>query len=203
MAEYFYRDVLDYYNGELFDKKNIPVLDIACLYPACTDGGAYKRKDLIVSITLGENESEAGRMISHEMAHLWCTGAACDSWEDWLNETTATWGSLLYALKRNNTELFDFILKQSLESYESYESLPPIKTADGSRPEGVHEKGTVLFYVIYKHYGAETIEKLLRIFVKLSEKTTKAFLDAVKVELSTEVAAMLESGISESVYGVY
>jgi hypothetical protein len=191
-AEFIYRDVLDYFNGELFEKLELPTLDMACLFPAVTYGGAYKRKDLIVTVTLGDNDLDTGWMTAHEMAHEWCSGADCDSWEDWLNETTAEWSALLYALKRNNAELFDFIIKPKLDSYDS---LPAIKTPDGSRPDGVHNKGTVLFYEIYKKYGVEVVKSLVRMFVGLKVKTTEKLLSEVREKISPEVAEFIGKGI--------
>lgn len=126
------------------------------------------------------------------MAHEWCSGSKYNSWEDWLNETTAEWSALLYALHIDNAALFDFIINKNLSLYDS---LPPIKTIDGSRPDGVHSKGTVLFYRIYLRYGAYVVRKLVQIFAALSEKTTSEFIHAVRKKVSLDVAAFIENGI--------
>jgi hypothetical protein len=188
-----YNDIYNYYNLELFETKEINCVDVACLYPEVINGGAYKRKDLIVCDTLGENDLEICSINAHELAHEWCNGAICDSWEDWLNETTAEWSSLLYALDRNRNDLFDFILQRHLDSYTKY---PTIKTFDGKRPEGVHTKGTVLFYEIYIKYGLDTVKKLVKIFTQIDKKTTIALQDAVRAEISSEVADFIEFGVN-------
>jgi hypothetical protein len=99
---------------------------------------------------------------------------------------------VIRVLKRNNKELFDFIIKPKLDSYDS---LPAIKTPDGSRPDGVHNKGTVLFYEIYKKYGVEVVRSLVRMFVGLEVKTTEKLLIEVREKISPEVAEFIEKGI--------
>lgn len=191
-----YRDVLDYYNGELFDKRDILLLDIASLAPAYTrGGGAYKRKGLIVCDTLlNKSKNDLLYMLAHELAHEWCTGANSASWEDWLNETTAEWSALLYVISKNDMDLFHSMLKPKLEGYSS---LPAIKTVDGSRPEGVHDKGTVLFYEIYQKYGLEIVRKLVQLFVRLEMKTTAKFLEEIKSQISPDIALYIEKGIEQ------
>ena len=188
-----FEDVLDYYTKELFQREYCGGhMEMACLYPALTSGGAYKRDGLIVCISPGTDEKEAVGVNAHEMAHTWCNGADVGSWEDWLNETTAEWSMLLYCLDRNKTEIFDAM---TAEHKEKYSGFPPIKTADGSRPEGVHTKGTVLFYELYKAFGAETIKSAIRIFVGLEAKTTEKLLAEMRAQGLSEAADVLEKGL--------
>lgn len=188
-----FEDVLDYYTKELFQREYLGGhMEIACLYPALTSGGAYKRDGLIVCITPGTDEKEAVTVNAHEMAHTWCGGADVGSWEDWLNETTAEWSMLLYCLDRNKTEIFDKMIAEHMEKYPEF---PPVKTADGSHPEGVHTKGTVVFYKLYKAFGAETIKSAIRIFVGLEAKTTERLLAEMKAQGLSEAADVLEKGL--------
>ena len=188
-----FEDVLDYYTKELFQREYCGGhMEMACLYPALTSGGAYKRDGLIVCISPGTDEKEAVGVNAHEMAHTWCNGADVGSWEDWLNETTAEWSMLLYCLDRNKTEIFDAM---TAEHKEKYSGFPPIKTADGSRPEGVHTKGTVLFYELYKAFGAEKIMSAIRIFVGLEAKTTEKLLAEMRAQGLSEAADVLEKGL--------
>ena len=189
-----FEDVLNYYTKELFQREYLGShMEMACLYPALTSGGAYKRYGLIVCITPGTDEKEAVTVNAHEMAHTWCSGAEVGSWEDWLNETTAEWSMLLYCLDRNKTEIFDKMIAEHMEKYPEF---PPIKTADGSHPEGVHTKGTVVFYELYKAFGAETIKSIIRLFVDLDVKTTANLLDKMKALGLNEAAEMLEKNLS-------
>lgn len=188
-----FEDVLDYYTKELFNKDYDKHTEMACLYPALTSGGAYKRDGLIVCISPGTDEKEAIGVNAHELAHEWCKGADVGSWEDWLNETTAEWSMLLYCLDRDKTDIFNAMTEEHLAKAPEF---PPIKTEDGSRPEGVHTKGTALFYELYKAFGAETIKSVIRIFVGLDVKTTERLLDEMKVRGLSEAAAVLEKELT-------
>ncbi len=189
-----FEDVLDYYTKELFNKDCGKHTEMACLYPALTSGGAYKRDGLIVCISPGTDEKEAVTVNAHELAHEWCTGADAWSWEDWLNETTAEWSMLLYCLDRGKNDIFDAMIGEHLAKAPG---LPTIKTDDGSRPEGVHTKGTVLFYELFKAFGAETIKSIIKIFIRLDMKTTERLLDEMRNQGLSEAAAALEKGLAE------
>lgn len=189
-----FEDVLDYYTKELFNRDCGKHTEMACLYPALTSGGAYKRDGLIVCISPGTDEKEAVTVNAHELAHEWCTGADCGSWEDWLNETTAEWSMLLYCLDRGKTDIFDAMIEEYLAKAPD---LPPIKTADGSRPKGVHTKGTALFYELFKAFGAETIKSIIKIFIGLDIKTTERLLEEMGNQGLSEAAAALEKGLAE------
>ncbi len=189
-----FEDVLDYYTKELFNKDCGKHTEMACLYPALTSGGAYKRDGLIVCISPGTDEKEAVTVNAHELAHEWCTGADAWSWEDWLNETTAEWSMLLYCLDRGKNDIFDAMISEHLAKAPE---LPTIKTADGSRPEGVHTKGTALFYELYKAFGAETVKSIIRTFVGLEVKTTEKLFDKMRSNGLSEAAAAIEKGLTE------
>lgn len=188
-----FEDVLDYYTKELFNRDYVKHTEMACLYPALTSGGAYKRDGLIVCISPGTDEKEAIGVNAHELAHEWCSGADVGSWEDWLNETTAEWSMLLYCLDRNKTEIFDAMTAEHLAKAPEF---PPIKTADGSRPEGVHTKGTAVFYELYKAFGKETIKSVIRIFVDLDVKTTEKLLEKMAALGLNEAADFLDKKLS-------
>ena len=188
-----FEDVLEYYTKELFNRDYVKHTEMACLYPALTSGGAYKRDGLIVCISPGTDEKEAIGVNAHELAHEWCSGADVGSWEDWLNETTAEWSMLLYCLDRNKTEIFEAMTAEHLAKAPEF---PPIKTADGSRPEGVHTKGTAVFYELYKAFGKETIKSVIRIFVDLDVKTTEKLLEKMAALGLNEAADFLDKKLS-------
>lgn len=196
--KYYYEDVLDYYEKTLFKSKVMNKLNLVSLSLEVFQG-AYFREELIVFTNFLDSDCSEenlnlkfGEMMAHELAHCWCTGADVDSWEDWLNETTAEWSALLYARHRNKFKLFDNMMNPKLDEYLD---LPAIKTTDGSRPMGVHSKGALLFYFLYEKYGVETIEKLLQIFVNLRIKTTTAYLTEIKQVLSPEIAWLIEKNL--------
>ena len=189
MYAHVYSDVLSFYNGVLYPRREVSLMDMPCLYPASADDGAYFRREMIVLSRVADQPLKASALNAHELAHQWCSGAQTDCWEDWLNETTAEWSALLYALRKEDSELFDYILKPHLALAPD---LPAIRTADGSRPEGVHTKGTVLFLEIYQQYGENAIKALLRLFVSLATKTTECFLAGIRESVSREIADFIE-----------
>lgn len=190
-----FEDVLDYYTKELFRSGYDKHTQMACLYPALTSGGAYKRDGLIVCISPGTDEKEAVTVNAHELAHEWCSGADVGSWQDWLNETTAEWSMLLYCLDRGKEDIFNAMIAEHLAKALD---LPPVKTADGSRPEGVHTKGTAAFYELLKAFGADTVKSIVRLFVGLNVKTTERLLDEMRTQGLTEAACALEKSLGKA-----
>ena len=173
------------YGTERLDKSVLAIL------PHGRPDDGYCRKALIVLDGFFESEAAIRHLITHEIAHNWCRGADF-TWEDWLNETTAEWTALLYELHCGNQQGFLEILEEKMRAAHTY---PAIRTQNGSRPEGVHDKGTVLFYEIYRAYGSETIAGMLNIFDSLDEKNTQGFIEAVRVKLGSAVADMIECGL--------
>ena len=88
------------------------------------------------------------------------------------------------------TVLFEAMTAEHLAKAPEF---PPIKTADGSRPEGVHTKGTAVFYELYKAFGKETIKSVIRIFVDLDVKTTEKLLEKMGALGLNEAAEMLKA----------
>lgn len=202
--KYYFKDVLDFYQNKLYFPKEIAKMDmVSLLMPESS--GAYYRKDLIVlSRILSEHcpphalRVNLAALIAHEVAHNWCSGADCNTWDDWLNETTAEWSSLLYALYKDDTELFEYILDWKLKNYTK---APVIKTSDGSRPTiGVHDRGTILLYEIYKKYNKDILIEMLRTFVFLKEKSTNAYLIELKKNVGEEISHIVERGLSLDMY---
>jgi hypothetical protein len=61
----------------------------------------------------------------------------------------------------------------------------------------VHTKGTVLFYELFKAFGAETIKSIIKIFIGLDIKTTERLLEEMGNQGLSEAAAALEKGLAE------
>jgi len=184
-------DIIRYFNGGLFPKRDFNKY-LLVSFSNFNENGGYIRGNLIVTGHFEKNEDSAVSFLAHEIAHEWCTGADF-SFEDWLNETTAEWASLMYMheVKQNS----DYFNKKIEYHKEIANDSPPIKPADLKRPQkGVHSKGTVLFFGIYEKYGIEEIKKLLRIFVGLEEKTTDEFLRQIEAH-NMDIAHYLAKGI--------
>ena len=159
------------------------------------DGGAYKRRGLIVTNRPGDHDGELVCVNAHELAHEWCSGADVNTWEDWLNEAGAEWAMLLYALSRGRQDLYE---EQMAWHREQAKRAPVMRPVDGSRPvEGVHSVGTVLFEGLYRRFGAEAVAEVLRCMVALKEKTTARLLDALRGAGLTAVAQALEESLDK------
>jgi hypothetical protein len=184
-----FNNSLEYCAG-LFGSTKIEKMNL-CILPEGNKYDGYMRKKLIVLGGFNEDTKGFIHLITHETAHTWCTGADASSWEDWLNETTAEWTALVYDLDNNNNDLFDTSIQEREGRSKNY---PPIKTADGHRPDGVHDKGTLLFYSIYKIYGIGMIKKLLTAYNALGEKNTENYLKMI-YEIEPEVSRLIKEGI--------
>ena len=189
-------DALAYYNEVLYPdhKKEAGNLNIVSFSYLKGVEWAYSRAGLIVYGGLSDIDEDIFMKegAPHELAHFWANGADTSSWEDWLNETCANWSALLYLLHIGDQDAFDQLIEMYLEYSVNF---PPIKTVDGGRPNGVHNKGTVLFYELYKEHGGEMIEKLLNIFVSLPEKNTESFINEVSSQIGNETADFLQAGL--------
>ncbi|ONI45859.1 hypothetical protein AN641_03165 [Candidatus Epulonipiscioides gigas] len=183
-----YTHILNFYQKELFPEININVMDIACLSPALNDYGAYKRKDLLVTSVLGEDQFNILWFLGHELAHEWCKEADVFCWEDWLNEGTAEWAWILYALKYQKDMFINKIEPKLKESI----NIGGVKTADGSRPQDVHIRSAVILYKVYLKYGEEIVKQIIQQFVKLEIATTNNLLIAIENNISKDVALFLK-----------
>lgn len=190
-----FEDILTFYTTELYHQPYHGHIDMACdAPPVSQDGGAYKRKELIVTNTPGSSEDDLIGINAHELAHEWCAGASWD-WNDWLNETSAEWSMLLYALSRGKTGLY----QRMMARHQKIAAQVPgaIRTADGRRPaEGVHSKGTVLLDNVYHQLGEEAVRAFLICFVNLEEKTTDQLLHRLRDTGWGALAERLEAGIN-------
>ena len=136
-------------------------------------------------------------MLAHEIGHNWFTSADVTTWEDWLNETGANWAALLYALDHGDNELFQYILRINTAGYEN---TPVIRPPDGMRPiNGVHSRGTALFYAAYQKFGREEVLSAMQTLASLSEVTTDEYLNRLR-EKSPELAEFIESNLTAERY---
>jgi hypothetical protein len=180
-------NIIEYYR-DIFEFGTLPQMDIVVL-PNTNPYDGYIRERLIVLGGFCEDTTYAIKLIAHEIAHIWCTGADVLSWEDWLNETFAEWSALLFVSEYLGANEFEKIIKS-----HRVDNLPPIKTLDGTRPErGVHDNGTIMLYELYLLYGKDVIIKLLKTFHQLEKKTTKDFLYSLRANNLSNVASYVES----------
>ncbi len=137
--------------------------------------GAYQRDHLTVFSELNVDPKQLRHHLAHELGHNYAFGADCNTWEDWLNETHAEWSALLYELVHDP----DFFEQQINEQIREYHGTGSLRPNGDQRPSDVHETGTLLYYDLYRKYGAEGIRTLLQTFDQLPIKNTAHFLNAL------------------------
>lgn len=155
--------------------------------------GAYFRDGLIVNTNPPGNIAAERHGIAHEMGHAYGSGADTGSWEDWLNETTAEWSALLYE-EAHDPAVFRKELDACRERLEG-ESLCLREKGD-TRPEDVHETGTLIYGTIYRKYGGKAIKVLLRTFDTLEKKTTAQFLAVLRNQGNDVLATEIEEHLN-------
>lgn len=166
-----YNKIINFYET-LFGNNKVKKNTIVLL-PKGNKYDGYRRESLIVFGGIREDYEGIVHLLAHELAHSWCTGAKADTWEDWLNETFAEWAALLYQLEQDNNIKFNQIIE---EKKKKRPLLTPLKMADLSRPEGVHDNGVLHFYELYSKEGIAPIKELLTSFDALEEKSTENLL---------------------------
>jgi len=172
--------LISYYE-ELYGYRTILQMPIVSL-PIDLNAGAYNIDRTVVLDRFVYDYEDNGSipyeqliyMMGHEIAHNWCCGAD-SSWEDWLNETTAEWSSFSFLIENG----YDGFVADLVKFYCDNEIPELIRTADGSHPQQVHIKGTLLFYSVYQKYGLAPIKDFLKAFVKLQEKNTANWITAL------------------------
>lgn len=156
---------------------------------AGNDDGGYCRDGFILMDSISEHT------LAHECAHIWAKGAKAKSWEDWLNETFAETLALAYLEAEYGSERYD---KYITIIKESALKAPAIRTQDGSRPEeGVHDKGTYLMYLLKEKFGKDTLIEIIKLFVKLKEKTTENLLLSIKKNISEDAACFIKDNLGK------
>lgn len=205
---YYYDEIMKYYSS-VFGKRDMTKMDVVSL-DIENSGGGYFRNELVVIgkayIAEDKDEIRDGTIsfLGHELGHNWFAGANTSSWEDWLNETGAEWAALLYILSLGERELLEKRITQMNEN-ENYLKTSVIKPIDLKRPAwGVHVRGVMMFYEIYKKYGAETILKIMQVLASLKETgkevTTDYFLTELKVKVGNKISELIERGLTMNDY---
>jgi len=197
-----YDGIMAYFTS-IFGEKDINKMSIVSLGLE-TGGGAYFRKELMVidKIDVSEDKEKIRQsvigLLGHELGHNWFTGADITTWEDWLNETGAEWAALLYILSLNEKEFFENHISKAKENYKD---TPVIKSLDGKRPnDGVHTRGVMMFYEIYREYGIEVITTILKGLIELNKHTTENFLVELKNKIGSDIPNKIEQGLTMKDY---
>jgi hypothetical protein len=156
-------------------------------------GGGYARPGAIVLSGLADDEfvddrTDYVRFLSHEAAHLWWTGAATDSWEDWLNESFAEYSALLAVRERFGTGEFERRLELKRQRMANTPQLWEFARNDTST-EGkallvqtiLYDKGPIFLHALAQRMGEESFLQLCRVMVENGVTSTSDFLELLEV----------------------
>lgn len=181
--------MLDYYRN-LYEIETIPKFDIVVL-PNTDPNDGYILEQLIVMGGFCKKIPSTIGAIAHEVARIWCKGADVNSWEDWLNETFSEWSALLFVYDKFGRDEFE----RAINGHRR-DKLEPIKSMNGKKSgSGVHHSGTLLLYELFSLYEKDTIVKLIKIYCKLENKTTKDFLVAIRDNELSHIADYIENAV--------
>jgi aminopeptidase N len=162
------------------------------------NGWAFIRDGItICSSKLKDNEIDAASLVSHELAHTWSSGAPLD-WEDWLHESFAEYGSLLFLEKRFGVDAYKSKLVNLKEANKKWHDMEPIKPRVGTaRPNSVHTKGAIVFDELGNLFGYGATVDVIRTFDQLRPKTTANLISAIRNAGTLEIADYLANKIDE------
>ncbi|MGG7212468.1 hypothetical protein ACQPUY_02490 [Clostridium nigeriense] len=187
-----FSNIISYFTGLLDVESNINgTFDI--VIPSSDEGG-YCREGLIVLGDLPSDRIDVDDFLAHECGHIWSTGADVNSWEDWLNETFAEVLSLSFIKKKYGVEAYK---KRINDIREIAKKSPQIKSENGERPDGVHFKGTYLMHRLSEIFGEDTLIEIVKLFVRLQNKTTENLLREIKLKVGTKVSKFIEEKLTE------
>ncbi|MCL2168740.1 MAG: hypothetical protein FWB74_01780 [Defluviitaleaceae bacterium] len=195
VCAHHYGKIIDFYQS-MFCGKDIGITDV--LFMDIEGGsGAIIQDGLMVVGQIpdmkdaDEMQEMAINMLGHEFGHYWFK-ADHSTWEAWLGETAAEWASILYMVSVSGEDSINSRLDQIQEWTGDYVKAPVIKTPDLlCPPSGVHVRGVMLFYEIYKRHGLDKIKHILTILANLEIYNTESLL----LELDEGVSDFIRRGL--------
>jgi aminopeptidase N len=167
-------------------------------------GGGYARSAAIVLSNLGDHEFverrvDYVRFLSHETAHLWWTGAATDSWEDWLNESFAEYSALLAVRERFGEEEFERRLELKRQRIEDTPPLWEFDRDDTSTERKalvvqkiLYDKGPIFLHALAQRIGEESFLLLCGDMVENGVTSTSDLLELLEVRADMWTRIWLE-----------
>jgi aminopeptidase N len=192
-------ECLQFYEDELLNRE-LPPKQVGFVRPSnpINNGWGFIREGITVfGGKLSENENDAAYSIAHEMGHIWSTGAPLN-WEDWLNESFAEYGALLFLEKHLGEQEYESRISQLIKTNNAHYSNESIKPVDNEqRSMSVHTKGAIVLDQMRKSFGRSTVTKTLRCFDQLLTKNTARLLGKIKNAGMSDVADWLFQKICE------
>jgi aminopeptidase N len=192
---------MSFYESDLL-RRQLPSESLAFFRPqhAVNSGWSFIRTGVtICGDTLCDQEIDAASIVSHELAHLWSSGAPIN-WEDWLNESFAEYASALFierifgeaAYKKKVADLWQ-------TNREKFRGEPIRPVAGEARPDSVHTKGALVLDELRDAFGLASVHRVIRAFDGLQDKSTENLLAQVRAEEMPTVAEFIEKRICAAI----
>ncbi|KPK79523.1 MAG: hypothetical protein AMS27_17940 [Bacteroides sp. SM23_62_1] len=159
--------ILQLYNDWFFSKKEKYTIVFVPPFP---DRGSYFRKGFIAMLQPVpglESDITTFKLLAHEFAHDWWSGANTNNWEDWLNESFAEYSCLMAIREKYGNEIFnDWI---NYKTYSSKFAEPVIGHMDNKRTSYStrYDKGPLALYHLEILLGKE---KFIGVLKKINER---------------------------------
>ncbi len=181
--------------GEWFGPARIKKMDV--VLAARRRGGAYARPGLYVSVFDGDLSRYRAltKNFSHELAHMWWTGAERTTWEDWLNEGFAEYSALMMLRARGDASLY----AEYAEAYDHLAGSPPaiwgLDRDDMRAHDALNRKGAGILYRLEQQMGREKFLEWCRTLQKNNVVTTDELLAVLEASASKEARVMVEHAL--------
>ena len=156
-------------------------------------GPGYARKNYIVITRVADTATVAlERLVCHELAHYWSTGAVASGPENWLNESFAEFVSARYVREVSGDSAYRAIVASWRERSTN---TPPIWSPGATArpgPRVSYAKAPLLLHRLEERVGGATMDRILvRYMGDPSLRTTERLLAMVGEVAGAETARWL------------
>jgi len=175
---------------------SIPEQYTIVVVPPFPDRGSYFRKGFIALLQPVpglESGITTFKLLAHELAHDWWSGANTNNWEDWLNESFAEYSCLMAIREKFGNAVFkDWI---DYKSFTSRSAEPVIGYGESIRTSYStrYDKGPVALYDLEIMLGKEKFIEVLREIYDSRVTTTDEFLDKLEKATSQQTREQFEA----------
>jgi aminopeptidase N len=189
--------ILQLYNNWFIQKNEKYTI---VLVPPFPNRGSYYRKGFIALLQPEpgtESDIRTFKLLAHEFAHDWWSGANTNNWEDWLNESFAEYSCLMAIREKYGNEIFnDWI---HYKTFSSKLAEPVIGYPDNRRTSQStrYDKGPVALFHLENLLGKEKFIKVLNEVNKSELKTTDELLNKLEVLTSQKERASFEQKLKQ------
>jgi len=158
------------------------------LVPPFPNRGSYFRKGFIAMLQPepgSESDITTFKLLAHEFAHDWWSGANTNNWEDWLNESFAEYSCLMAIREKYGNEIFNDWINYKTFSSKFAESIighvNNIRTSNTTR----YDKGPIALYHLENMLGKIKFIEVLKKINECEITTTENLLNKIE-ELTSQ-----------------